>query len=119
QHRAHEGDLGWLNEQVRGVKEGQRVVVLTHYCPTVDERAVEARHRGSEVASGFATDLSGEGCWTSPVVVMWAFGHTHYCCYFWEGRKRVVANQRGYALALQQGFDAEKVFMVGEQEGGG
>lgn len=45
---------------------------------------------------------------------MWAFGYTHFSCDFVdEMGKRVVANQKGYALALQPAFDAGKLFVVG------
>jgi hypothetical protein len=47
---------------------------------------------------------------------MWAFGRTHFSCGFTdEFEKRVVANQRGYAMALQAGFEAGKTFTVGKQ----
>ncbi|KAK3291782.1 uncharacterized protein B0H64DRAFT_408026 [Chaetomium fimeti] len=114
---AHVEELGWLNEQVAEIARSEpqrRIVVFTHHSPTVDVRAVDERHRGSPVSSGFATDLGGEECWTNPSVVMWAFGHTHFSCDFVdETGKRVVANQRGYALALKTAFDAGKVFLVG------
>lgn len=121
---AHASDLRWLNAQLAelaGAEPQRRVVVFTHHSPTTDARAVDARHGDSPVASGFATDLKGEECWTCPAVVMWGFGHTHFSCDFVdEGRGvRVVANQRGYAMALGGGFDAGKVFVVGEEVGEG
>ena len=119
---AHLSDLRWLNAQVADMArtEPQRqIVVFTHHSPTTaDARAADPRHQGSPVASGFATDLGGEECWTSPSVVAWAFGHTHFSCDFVDERgKRVVANQRGYAMGLQSGFDAEKIFVVGKEAG--
>ncbi|KAL2173146.1 uncharacterized protein P884DRAFT_233076 [Thermothelomyces heterothallicus CBS 202.75] len=117
---AHLADLRWLNEQVEAIaraEPGRQIVVFTHHSPTADERATDPRHRDSPVASGFATDLGREPCWTSPAVVLWAFGHTHFCCDFVdEHGKRVVANQRGYALARESAFDAAKTFVVGRAE---
>ncbi|KAK4232657.1 hypothetical protein C8A03DRAFT_20089, partial [Achaetomium macrosporum] len=92
----------------------RKIVIFTHHSPTLDPRAVEERHRGSTVQSGFATHLSDEECWTNPSVVMWAFGRTHFSCDFTdELGKRVVANQRGYSAAPSTGSDVEKVFEVG------
>jgi hypothetical protein len=116
---AHVSDLQWLNAQVSEISRTEphrQIVIFTHHSPTMGRRAVDERHGDSPVTSGFATDLSGEECWTNPAVVMWAFGHTHFSCDFTdEFGKRVVANQRGYAMALQAGFDAGKTFTVGKQ----
>ncbi|KAL2169372.1 hypothetical protein VTG60DRAFT_6078 [Thermothelomyces hinnuleus] len=117
---AHLSDLRWLNEQVEAIgraEPGRQIVVFTHHSPTADECATDRRHRDSPVASGFATDLGREPCRTSAAVVLWAFGHTHFCCDFVdEHGKRVVANQRGYALARESAFDAAKTFVVGRAE---
>ncbi|KAK4151684.1 hypothetical protein C8A00DRAFT_16921, partial [Chaetomidium leptoderma] len=119
---AHASDLRWLNAQVSEISRSQpqrQIAIFTHYSPTMDTRAVDERHRDSPVMSGFATDLSAEECWTNPSVVMWAFGHTHFSCDFGDGLgKRIVANQRGYALALETGFDVEKVFLAGGANAG-
>lgn len=104
----HQKDVEWLNSQVKelGEREPQRqIIIATHHCPTIDVRAVDPKHRNSPISSGFMTDLSREPCWTSPAVKLWAFGHTHYSCVFYEGDdgggKLVVANQGGY-----RGMDA-------------
>lgn len=115
---AHGGDLGWLNQQVRDIQEREphrSIAIFTHHSPTVDSRAVDPRHAGSRVSSGFCSDLAGEACWESQSVVFWGFGHTHFNCDFihQEG-KRVAANQKGYLHGLQQSFDAGKVFTIGK-----
>ncbi|KAK3899335.1 hypothetical protein C8A05DRAFT_37057 [Staphylotrichum tortipilum] len=123
QHNAaHERDLGWLNERVGELEQEEdggevRVVVLTHWMPTRDERATEPRHAGSRITSGFSTDLSGERCFASGRVKVWAFGHTHYNCDFVvergeAGPLRLVANQRGYYFSQTEGFDGEKTIEV-------
>ncbi|KAI1324122.1 Metallo-dependent phosphatase-like protein [Xylariaceae sp. FL0255] len=105
-----EGDLRWLNEQVSFIK-GTKLIILTHYSPTLDSRASNARHKDSPISSGFATDLSRQPAWLSDDVKAWVFGHTHYNCdYVDEGTgKRVVANQRGYYFSQSIGFDERKV----------
>ncbi|KAM0325455.1 hypothetical protein ACHAQA_007442 [Verticillium albo-atrum] len=132
---AHAGDLAWLNREVEAIKResevgeqqpvgigsGSRssrarsVVILTHYSPTCLPQANDPEHLEDErgVQSAFATDLSGEPCWTAPCVKVWAFGHTHFNCDFVDERgKRVVANQRGYGREDAFDFDGEKVVGV-------
>ena len=97
----HAKDLGWLNAVVRDIQANEphrQVVVATHHCPTTDSRAMSPKNAGSTVSSGFVNELEGEVCWTSRVVKMWAFGHTHYSCCFLddETEKLLVSNQKGY-----------------------
>lgn len=112
---SHMSDLRWLDEQVQEIQArqpGRRVVIFTHYSPTLDQRAVDKRHVGSPVSSGFATDLSNQICWKSPVVKVWAFGHTHCNCdYVDEFGKRILANQRGYAGNCEDGFAIGRTYM--------
>lgn len=98
----HKKDLAWLNEQVRAIERDEphrQILIATHYSPTIDPRGNDPRHQGSGVSSNFVTDLSAEQCWRSPLVKLWAFGHTHYsCCFLDEDTsKLVIANQKGYA----------------------
>lgn len=115
---AHATDLAWLNAQFATIEPGRKIVVLTHHSPvTRDARAVDPAHAGNAISSGFATDLSGEECWTDSRVAVWAFGHTHYNCDFevggvGGGGKRVVSNQRGYYFKQAADFDVEKVVSV-------
>ncbi|KAK3308906.1 Metallo-dependent phosphatase-like protein [Chaetomium strumarium] len=112
---AHKRDLEWLNTQVAELEDSDvKIVILTHWTPTRDPRSIEPRHFRSPVASAFSTDLSGEKCFKSDRVKVWAFGHTHYNCDFTVEREdgagllRLVANQRGYYFAQSEGFDGEK-----------
>ncbi|KAK1826637.1 Metallo-dependent phosphatase-like protein [Podospora conica] len=108
----HAGDLAWLNEQVAGLEgTDARIAVFSHWSPSRDARAGDPRHAGSSISAGFSTDLSGERCFRSGNVRVWAFGHTHFNCDFEAEREggagplRVVANQRGYYFAQSVGFD--------------
>ncbi|KAK8093048.1 hypothetical protein PG999_014635 [Apiospora kogelbergensis] len=113
-NQEHARDLAWLNSEVESLSGGRRrVAVLTHYCPTFDERAQDPQHKDSPIRSGFATELSGEPCWKSESVKLWAFGHTHYNCNFVdEYGKRIYANQRGYVFSQSPGFDGTAVVEV-------
>lgn len=113
---AHKSDLSWLNGEVETIARHEphrRVIVLTHYSPTSLPEANDPEHledsRGVQTA--FVTNLDKEPCWTSPVVKVWAFGHTHFNCDFVDAKtgKRVVANQRGYGREDIFDFDAGKV----------
>ncbi|KAF4627026.1 hypothetical protein G7Y89_g11130 [Cudoniella acicularis] len=104
-NEAHTSDIEWLNAQVRAIAEmepDRKVIILTHHSPTTSSQAVDPAHAQSKISSGFSSDLSGQPCWTSGNVKVWAFGHTHFNCDFVDGvnGKRVVANQRGYYFIL-------------------
>lgn len=114
---AHVADLAWLNAQVQSIAEREperKIIVLTHHSPTTSADAVDPAHAKSKISSGFASDLSGELCWTSSCVRVWAFGHTHFNCDFVESGsgKRVVANQRGYYFSQAVGFDEGMVIEI-------
>lgn len=75
---------------------------------------MDPRHAGSSISSGFCSDLANEACWKSQSAVFWGFGHTHFnCCYVQDG-KRITANQRGYRQALQEDFNADRIFVIGK-----
>lgn len=123
----HADDLAWLNRNVTAIEKNEpdrEVVILTHHSPTVDTRANSKRFPPERAMnSAFRTDLSGERCWTSPVVKVWAFGHTHFSCQFVEAddastrRKLVVSNQKGYAYDGGKGTWEVKPVVVGKEQG--
>ncbi|KAJ9158500.1 Calcineurin-like phosphoesterase [Coniochaeta hoffmannii] len=115
----HKRDLSWLNAQVAELEgSAAKIVIFSHWSPTLDARASDPRHIGSRITSAFSTDLSKEKCFKSGNVKLWAFGHTHYNCDFVADREdgadplRLVANQRGYYFAQSEGFDIGKTVEV-------
>ncbi|KAI1976837.1 hypothetical protein LOZ53_001367 [Ophidiomyces ophidiicola] len=114
---AHQSDLNWLNSQVSEIsdKEPQRqIMIFSHHSPCTEDRAVDARHRGSQAMSGFATDLREELCWKSPAVRVWAFGHTHFNVSFTDERGlEVIANQKGYSIIPKGTFNPDRVYTIG------
>jgi hypothetical protein len=126
-NRAHARDLAWLNEQVAAMNEETagggggdktRIAILTHWSPTRDPRGADPVYEGSIITSAFSTDLSGEVCFRSAKVKLWAFGHTHYNCDFVvergasAGPLRLVTNQRGNPFRQSKGFNREKTVEV-------
>ncbi|KAJ5332786.1 hypothetical protein MYU51_009077 [Penicillium brevicompactum] len=116
---AHQSDVAWLNAQVSQIateEPHRKIVVFTHHSPvTQDARAVDPRHANSRISSGFATDLSSQECWKSPLVRLWAFGHTHFNVnYVEDAGKMVVSNQRGYYSSQAKGFDGDLVVKIDE-----
>jgi hypothetical protein len=111
-NQAHISDLAWLNNQVKllsKLEPDRRIIILTHHSPTLLDEASNPKNAGSPISSGFSSDLSGEVCWFSANVRVWAFGHTHFNCDFLEeSGKRIVANQRGYYFSQSEGFDESK-----------
>lgn len=109
---AHDHEVAWLNDQVFAISSEEpdrKVVILTHYSPTLDGRSTDPMHRDSKISSGFSTDLKNQACWTNLSVRLWAFGHTHFNCDFDEDGKRVLTNQKGYYFAQAAGFREHKV----------
>lgn len=93
----------------------RRIVILSYHSPSTDPSSRDPRHEGSEVSSGFATDLSDKECWRASNVVAWAFGHTHYNCEFRDkGGKIIMTNQKEYYVYPNKTFNAGRVFTVGE-----
>lgn len=120
---AHHSNLGWLNDQVKAISETEpqrKIAVFSHYSPTLDGQAVAPRHRDSPISSAFATDMGQERCWTDQAVIFWAFGHTHFNCDFIdEHGKRIIANQKGYASALEADYKIGRVYTIGQGKGSG
>ncbi|KAL2178292.1 Metallo-dependent phosphatase-like protein [Thermothelomyces heterothallicus CBS 202.75] len=119
-NETHRRDLSWLNAQVADLERSgvDKIIMLSHWSPTMDARAIDPKHAGSRVTSAFSTDLSREKCFRSAGVRLWAFGHTHYNCDFVAEREdgagplRLVSNQRGYYSAQSKGFDGGKTIDV-------
>ncbi|OHE96961.1 calcineurin-like phosphoesterase [Colletotrichum orchidophilum] len=115
-NEAHRRDVAWLNAQVAELERSDvKIVIFSHWNPSRDGRSIDPRFAQSPITSGFATDLSGELCFRSKNVKIWAFGHTHYNCDFRVERGggaeplRLIANQRGYYFQQAAGFDGTKV----------
>ena len=118
-NEAHKRDLAWLNEQVAALQDSEAsIIIFSHWSPSQAPGSADARHTGSPITSAFSTDLSGEKCFRSGNVKLWAFGHTHYNCDLALERRdgagplRLVANQRGYYFAQSDGFEMEKTVEV-------
>lgn len=116
-NEAHMRDLAWLNAQVTDLEQSDvKIIIFSHWSPSLDIRAVEPRYAESPIMSAFSTNLSGEICFKSDKVRLWAFGHTHYNCDFTveraggAGPLRLLANQRGYYFSQAEGYDGEKTF---------
>jgi len=118
-NNTHKRDLAWLNGQVADLEDSDvKIMIFSHWSPSLDVRAIDPRHAESPISSAFSTDLSGEACFKSDKVKVWAFGHTHFNCDFKvergsdTGPLRLLANQRGYYFAQAEGFDGEKTIQI-------
>lgn len=121
---AHERDLKWLNAQVSEIARNEpdrKIVIFTHYSPTKLAEANVHRHLkdAAGVGSAFVTDLSQQVCWKSKLVKLWAFGHTHFNCNFFDAAtgKQVIANQKGYRRDENVTFSKDFVVCI-EPSGG-
>jgi hypothetical protein len=118
-NEAHRQDLAWLNGQVAELEGSDvKIIIFTHWSPSMDVRAVDPRHVKSPITSAFSSNLSEGACFKNDEVKLWAFGHTHYNCDFTvergggAGPLRLLANQRGYYFAQADGFDGEKTVEI-------
>ncbi|KAM7199687.1 hypothetical protein V8F33_004339 [Rhypophila sp. PSN 637] len=106
---AHKQDLFWLNYTVSALEHANhrinKIVILTHWTPTRDKRAVDPAHYRDEKGREKENKLEGAG-----KVKVWAFGHTHWN---WEKEHtkplRLLANQQGSFFRLAAGFDVGRV----------
>lgn len=80
----HESDIRWLNVEIQKLMEeaDRKIIIMSHYIPTDDARAIDPRRNSSTISSGFLTDLSYKICFSSERVAVWAFGHSHFNCDF-------------------------------------
>ena len=91
------------------------MAILTHWSPSRDPRVIDARQSTSPIMDAFPTDLSGEKCFRSSKVNVWAFGHTHDNVDFCierdggAGPLRLVANQSGSYFTRATGFGRERL----------
>ncbi len=86
------------------------MIIFTHHAPTVLGTG-DPKFDGQPTNSAFATELTGEPCWNSGTVKLWAFGHTHWSCDFERNGIRVYSNQRGYSVG-GKGFDPAKAIHI-------
>jgi hypothetical protein len=108
----HRDDVAWLAAQVAAIhaanataapRAPQRVVILSHHPPTLQEIMHEEDAHSGGVTLGLGTELTGDPRLFCEPVVLWAHGHTHYShdrlVPAADGRGgpiRLVSNQRGY-----------------------
>ncbi|OSS49646.1 hypothetical protein B5807_05907 [Epicoccum nigrum] len=64
----HESELRWLKAEVQRLTKEEpdhKIIIMSHYSPTVDIRSINPKHSNSNISSGFMTDLSDETCLSS------------------------------------------------------
>lgn len=55
-NEAHRRDLAWLNSEVAALEHSDvEIVILTHWSPSTDIRAVDTRHVRSPITCAFST----------------------------------------------------------------
>lgn len=124
-NEAHARDLEWLNEIVAGLCS-RRVIVLTHFSPTLDERAVHAQDRAEGMEETVGAELGDTECGQAAIAVaFWGFGHTQRNCRLALDSRMVVSNQRGHPRGprglVDRGFCFDEdlfVWLKGGVEGG-
>jgi predicted phosphodiesterase len=91
----HATDLAWLKSQLALVGEKRRIIIATHYAPTL-KKTCHPMHKGSKLNQCFASNAFDE-LQRSPGarnVTHWVYGHTHWNTKFRRGKTLLISNQR-------------------------
>ncbi len=110
----HIRDCHWLENELHrlSLSQDKKIIIFTHHAPVI-RGGSDPKFNGPNIptSSGWVTDMTTPASGvdlagrprergallTSPLVHVWAFGHTHWCCDFQVGAGvRVVSNQGGY-----------------------
>jgi predicted MPP superfamily phosphohydrolase len=95
----------FILENAKRDAPGQKVVVVTHMCPSmasindIYKTTPESCLHNFLYASNLDYELDGTE------IDLWFHGHTHHACDYMLGDARVVCNPRGYVGEPQHGFD--------------
>ena len=109
-NRMHQFCLDFIKQSVRE-STAEKIVVATHHLPT--RQVVAPQHLGSDINSGFATEL-GDFIVDSRIDV-WIYGHFHTNIDTVISNTRIVSNQLGYTFQdehLRNGFDPAKTIAI-------
>ena len=91
-NKLHKPALEFLKTEL-GQPNDLPTVVITHHLPSL--QCVHARHKGSELNAGFASDLDNFILETQPN--HWIYGHSHSNMPdFQIGQTQLITNQLGY-----------------------
>ena len=102
-NRMHQFCIDFIKQSVQE-STAEKIVVVTHHLPT--RLVVAPQHLGSDINSGFATEL-GDFIADSRIDV-WVYGHSHTNIDTTIGNTKIVCNQLGYTFHnehLRNGFD--------------
>lgn len=109
-NRMHQFCLNFIKMSV-AESTAEKIVVVTHHLPTL--QVVAAQHLGSDLNTGFATELGN--FIADSRIDTWIYGHSHTNIDTVVGNTKIVSNQLGYvfnAEHLSNGFDAGKLISL-------
>ena len=107
----YQQSLVWLKSELETAKENnQAVVVLTHHTPMITGTS-HPDYENSSLTPCFSSDLKYLLLESTPHLVAWACGHTHYNFDFRVGDVRVVSNQRGYKHRPKEEYEQAGVVL--------
>jgi len=110
-HAMYQESIYWLESELqKAKKKDHKVVVLTHHTPMLTGTS-DPRHKDSDLTCCFSSDLKNFLIESSPNLVVWACGHTHYNFDFMVGDVRLVSNQRGYKMNPKSEYKEEGVVL--------
>lgn len=92
-----EESFTWLKREVQAIRKEdpkRRILVITHHAPALINSSRPEFEEGEDTSwSGFKNDiLGGEGVPGLQAGDVWAFGHTHWGCDFYQDDVRCIQN---------------------------
>jgi len=107
----HRENIRWLESELRrATYDHKALVVLTHHTPMVTGTS-HPRFENSDITCCFSSDLEELLLESSPALVAWACGHTHYNFDFMVGDVRVLSDQRGYKYSRNSEYEENGVVL--------
>lgn len=98
-------NITWIKGEL---KEVIPTIIFTHHSPIKDSCELKYRIRRNNCA--FSTDLE-ELIENNKHLLLWAFGHTHFCYYKKVGNCSVISNPKGYSNECPN-FNSEYVIEI-------
>jgi predicted MPP superfamily phosphohydrolase len=75
-NQLHNDHVQWIQSQITECHQNnQPLIVLTHFGPEVETRAIPPKFRGGNYQEGYSTELR---TMIKPPIVCWCYGHTHH-----------------------------------------
>lgn len=88
----HTKSLDFLIETTKKYSN-KKIIIITHHSPYPNNTS-NPKYEGLKTNCAFSSDIINK--FNDDNIIMWIFGHTHWCCDFTINNIRLISNQKGY-----------------------